>query len=524
MPEPKDYARRFVKSSSIVFGALVAAGVIGLVLRMFLTRSLSVDHYGLFYFIFALVSFLAIFRDLGINSALAKFTPEFIVRKQFGKVKSSMAIAILFQMLFALPITLVLFFFSDQIAVAIAGPKFAASISIVVKILGIRFFAMIFFHVLRFSYRGLQDPVPYAMMEVFYIILTLFLVVFSVSIFNLGVGGVALGYLIAVPILVITWLEIIWKRHPQVLRGKVQIKKPLIKKILRFALPVFAVGIGGIILAYIDTIMIGIFHNLTEVGLYQAARPLTSLVSYFPAALSVVLLPMTSEIWARREEKLLGQAVHSILKFSFMIVIPAVFVFIVFPDVVLSSVFGPSYASAALTLQILTVVVIVTTLHVILSSIAAGIGKPIIITKVVGVMACSNFIGNLILIPAHPEFGWEGGIVGAAIATFISSFVGIFVMVYLVQRFVKFTFPTSAFLKTLVGGTVMLFLIFGLKQVIVLHPWWLEAIVTIIPSLLCYVVLILIMGVIRRQDLMLLKETLPLPKKLIKIAERLVRD
>lgn len=514
MPEPKDYARRFVKGSSVVFGALVVAGVIGLALRMFLTRSLSVFDYGLFYLIFAFVSLLALFRDLGINAALTKFIPEFIVKKQFGKVKSSMAFAILFQMLFALPITLVLFFFSDQIAIAIAG---TASASIIVKILGIWFLAIAFFHVLRSSYQGFQDLVPYSMMEVFYILITFFFVVLSVHIFNLGVGGVALGFLIAIPILVITWLVIIWKRHPRVLEGKVQIEKPLIKKILRFALPVFIGSIGGLILGHMDTVMIGLFHNPAEVGLYQGARPLASLISYFPSALGVVLLPMTSEIWARGEKKFLGEALHPILKFSFMIIIPAVFVFMSFPDVVLRSVFGPSYVLAAVTLQILTLAVIATTLSVILGSIAMGIGKPIIITKVVGAMACLNFIGNLILIPAY-------GIVGAAIATFISGLVGLFVMIYLVRQFVKFTLPISTLLKTLVAGTVMLFLIFALKQAIVLPPWWLETIVAVIPSLLCYVVLILVMGAIRKRDLMLLKETLPIPKKLIKIAKRLARD
>lgn len=514
MPEPTDYARRFVKGSSIVFGALVMAGVIGLALRMFLTRSLSVFDYGLFYLIFTLVSFLALFRDFGLTSALPKFIPEFMVRKQFGKIKSSMAITILFQMLFALPITLVLFFFSDQIAIAIAG---TAAASIIVKILSVWFFAMIFFHVLRFSYQGFQDPVPYSMMEVFYPLLTFFFIVISIRAFSLGVVGVALGYLIAVPLLVITWLGIIWKRHPQVLEGKVQIEKLLIKKILGFALPVFIAGAGGLILNHMDTIMIGLFHNPAEVGLYQGALPLTALVSYFPSALGVVLVPMISEIWTRREKKLLGQAVSSILKFSFIIVIPAVFVFMSFPDVVLRSVFGPSYVLAAVTLQILTAAVIITTLHVILGSIATGIGKPIITTKVVGIITCINFIGNLILIPAY-------SIAGAAIATFISSLVGFFVMVYLVRQFIKFTFPTSMLLKTLVAGMVMLFLIFAFKQIIVLPPWWLEAIVAIIPSLLCYVVLILIIGAMRKRDLMLIKETLPVPKKLIKIAERLARD
>jgi len=514
MPEPKDYARRLVKGSSIIFAALVVAGIFGLVLRMFLARSLSVFDYGMFYLIFALVSFLVIFRDLGLNLALTKFIPEFILKKQFGKVKSSIVITILFQMLFALPITLVLFFFSDQISVAIAG---TASASIIVKILGIWFFAMIFFHVFRSAFQGLQDPVPYATMEVFYILLTFLLVVFSVRIFHLGVSGVALAYLISVPILLTTWLGITWKRHPQIFKEKVHIEKPIIKKMFRFALPVFIGGIGGIILGHMDTIMIGVFHTPTEVGLYQVAQPITFLILYFPAALGVVLLPITSEIWARREKRLLGQALHPILKFSAMIIIPAVFVLIAFPDVVLRSVFGPSYVLAAMTLQILTAAMIASTLFAILQSIAAGIGKPIIITEVVGAMACLNFIVNLVLIPLY-------GIVGAAVATFISSLVGLFLLHYLLRKFVRFTAPISSLSKTIVAGLLTLLFILGLKSIIVLYPWWLEAIVVVVPSLLLYTGLILAMRTICRKDLELLRGVVPIPKRLARIIERIVKD
>lgn len=77
MPEPEVYARRLVKGSAIVFLGLVASGVFGISLRMFLARSLSVEEYGLFFAVYVFVGFFALFRDLGLDATLAKYILSF---------------------------------------------------------------------------------------------------------------------------------------------------------------------------------------------------------------------------------------------------------------------------------------------------------------------------------------------------------------------------------------------------------------------------------------------------------------
>jgi len=512
MPEPKDYAKRLTKGSSIIFGGLAVAGVLGILLRMFLTRSLSEYDYGLFYQVFISVSFFALFRDLGLYTTLVKFTPEFMVKKQYQEVKSSMMITIILQMFLTLPLTLILILFPGEVAAAIG----AGGGVFMVQIFGVWLFLMIFFHVFRFTFQGLQDPVPYTAMEIFYPALTLALAALMVITFQLGVTGVALAYLIGIPILLIAWLGITWKRHPQVLTEKPKIERPLAKKMLSFALPVFLSGMAATILGYTDTVMLGIMHGPTEVGLYQAAQPLTAMISYFPAALGIVLLPMVSEIWARGEKEILSKAIHSILKFSTIIIVLPVCILIAFPDIALRTVFGAEYVLAAATLQILTAVLIISSLFLILQCVAAGVGKPMITTKAIGVMALLNVILNLILIPQY-------GITGAAIATLISQFVGLLILLYLTGKFVKFTVPVSSILKTIDAGLLALLFIIGLKSLIVLDPWWLRAIVVAVPSLLLYVGLVLIMRAVSRGDLDLLGGTLPIPKKLLELVKRLTK-
>ena len=515
MSEPKEYVRHFVKGGANVFVALIVAGIIGLVLRMFLTRAFNVEDYGLFFWAFYFVTFFFLFPDFGFNTALTKFIPEFMLKKQLGRVKSSMVAVMLIQALLATPITIVLFIFSDQIALATFGTP---SVSIVIKILSIWFFVMVFFHAFRSTFRGLQDMATFAAMEVFYILTVFVFTICLVQFFYRGIESVGFAYLLGAMVLVILWFVAFHFRHRNILREKVRIEKPLIKKMGTFAFPLFVASIGGIILSYIGTILLGILRTPAEVAHYQTALPLTYLISYPFSAIVAVFLPFTSELWARGEKKYLTWTIHFVVKFSFMLVIPVTLIFMLLPEITLSSIFTAEYLPGATALQILSAAVIISGLFVIFEKcVAPGIGKTTVVTKVVLAMASINIIANLLLIPWY-------GTVGAAIAMLISNLVGLALVVYLLRRFIEFVLPTSSLLKTLVAGGVMLLLAFILKSIVVLPPWWLEAIVVAIPSLLCYVALIVGMGAIRRRDLTLLKETLPISKKLVKVAERVVKE
>jgi len=461
MPEPKTYARRLVKGSAIVFVALVATGLVGFMLRIFLARSLSVTEYGLFYAVFTLVSVFVIFHDLGLGSALVKYIPEFKVRRQFREIKSSIAFSLIFQAVFAVSIVTMLFAFSDQIALAVFN---TGSASPIIKILGAMLFVMIFYYLFRAAFQGFQNMLAYALMNLFQILFVFFFVILLVGVLGFGIEGAAFAYLFGALAIAIFGLTLFWRRYPRIIKEKIQITKPLVKKLFLFALPVFIGGLGGLIIGYTDTLMITVFRSLPEVGFYQAVQPTAQILWYFATSLVAILFPMISELWARRERKLLGNALRFLTKFAFILIIPAALVFIAFPDITINLLFGPRYLAGTTALQILAGAAIVYTLYAILVSVINGIGKPIINTKVVALMAGLNFAVNLLLIPVY-------GIEGAAIATFASYTLGLVLMFYYARRLVKFTVPASPLLKTLTGGLLTLLLIFGFKSALVLPPW-----------------------------------------------------
>jgi O-antigen/teichoic acid export membrane protein len=481
---------------------------------MFLSRSLSVEEYGLFYAMFSIISFFALFRDLGLGSALVKYISEFAVRKKFAEIKSSITSVLLVLTAFGFIVSLVLFIFSHQIAQTFFGAKMSEAI-LPLMILSAWFFVMVFYELMQNAFQGFQNMLAYSLINFFNILTILLLALLFVGHFGMGVGGVALAYLIAAIVVGSSSIIFFIRSYPHVFRIKGSVDKPLLKKLFAFALPLFLGGLGGLVISYTDTILITLFRTLDEVGFFQAAQPTARILWYFPSALTVVLFPMISELWAKREKKLLGGALRFLTKFSFILIIPAAFILIAFPEVVINLLFGPKYLPGSTALQILSAAAIVYAPYSILVQAVAGIGRPSVVTKVVTFMACFNLVGNLALIPRY-------GINGAATATLISFSIGLALMFHYTRKYITYTVPSSSLLKTAIGGVLTLLLIFGLKFAIAL-PAWPKAFAVMIPSLLFYGIWILATKAITSDELMLIRKIVPIPEWLVKTMKKIIR-
>lgn len=512
MSAPITYAKRLVKGSAIVFTAGIASGIIALLLRMFLARSLSVTEYGLFYAIFVFVSFFGLFRGLGFDDALIKHIPEFVVKKRFDNIKSSIAFVLLLRAVISFLIAAFLLIFSNQIALAVFGTTTAVSPFLILLI----WFILMGFFMLVKTFVGFQNMLVYASIKFFDNLLVFLLALLLVGSLGLGIAGAASAYLFTALATATLSFLVLRRKYPQVFKAKALITKSLVKKLSKFALPMFLAGIVGVVIGYMDTIMITVFRTLPEVGFYQVAQPMGTLLFSVAGAVMTVFFPMVSELWARREKRLLGNMLHFLTKFSFILITPAALIFIAFPDVIIRIFFGPAYLAGTTALQIWGIIAIFHMLTALLQYALAGIGKPIINTKVVALMAGFNFVGNLLLIP---QFGIEG----ASIATLGTYILGFVLLFYYAKKLVRFTVPASPLVKTAIGGALTLLFIFGLKSIIVLPPLS-EVFVIGIPSIVYYGMWVLATKAVTKDDLRLIARIIPIPKWLVKIASKFIKS
>jgi len=507
----KNYARRFVKGSTVVFISLVFSGVAGFLFRVFLARTLGDAGYGLFIGVFMLVSMFGAFRDLGVGQAVVRSIPKFVAQKQFNPIKSSMTTLMLVQVLFSISVAFILIVFSDQIALTVFGTVEA---SMVIKVLSGWFLFQAIFYTLKGTFQGLQDIVPYSLLGFFEIFLPLIFAFLLLWILGSNVANVALAYLTGLGITVIIATGLFIKRHASIIRAKLEISKELLKELFAFALPVLIGALAGAIIGYMGTLVLAMFRSLPEVAFYQVAYPAANLLLYFPTAMGAILFPMISELWARREHELIGEAMQALIKFSFIFIAPAALIIIAFPSVVISLLFGSEYLAAAAALQILALTAIVQTIYTISNRMILGIGKPAIITVVMVIMGCLNFALNLLLILPY-------GVEGAAAATFLSMLVGLSLSLNFTRKYVKFTIPSLPLIKGLIGGLLTLLMVSVLKLIISLSPL-LELFIVMIPSLLFYGAWVLLTRALTWDDLLLLKNTVPFPEWLLRVARKFI--
>jgi len=514
------YAKRLLKGSSMVFIGLIISQIIMFLLRMFLARELSVEEYGFFYTILALFTTLRVFNSLGLETALTKYIPEFKVKKQIHKIKSSISFVLLSQMILSLIVVIVVILFSNQIIQIFSTPEDLAIVGTdraleVLKILSVWFIVIIIPVAFRVTFNGLHDIPIYTLTRVFE---SLFIFVFAVILigsFGMGISGAASAYVLAFLSLAIFGFWALRKRHRYVFGKKINIKKPLVKKLMLFSLPLFIGGIGGIAISNLDTLMIAKFLSSEQVGLYQAAKPAAQLLAYAMTSLVVILFPMVSEILAKQKFELLKKVIHFLFKFSFILMIPAALIFIAFPHIVITLIFGSKYLGATTALQILTIGVCFSMLYGIFSSIINGMGKTIINMKIAYIMGGSNILASLLLIPRY-------GIEGAAIAMVLVYAIGFILSVFFVRRLAKFSVPASALLKALIGGIITLFLIAILKEVLALSPL-LELFFVMVPAVVFYGMWILATKGLTKNDLYLLARVLPIPGRIILFAKKFVK-
>jgi O-antigen/teichoic acid export membrane protein len=232
---------------------------------------------------------------------------------------------------------------------------------------------------------------------------------------------------------------------------------PVTKELLLFSLPLLATYILSIIILRMDTLMLGYFKTTTIVGLYNAAHPISQLISVFLMSLVFIYLPIASQLYSKNLMEEMRRNYMILTKWIFSATFPFFLVIFLFPETVLNVSFGSPYVEASVALQILALGMFI---HVFLGPnaatlIAIGSTKLNMIDDLIG--AITNISLNIFLIPMM-------GIMGAAIASAISLAVINTLKSAQIFHMHKIHPFTKNYLKPIVISTVLIFIIYLLVK------------------------------------------------------------
>jgi O-antigen/teichoic acid export membrane protein len=482
------YVKRALRGSLFVFIASMITAFLAYFVRIVLARQLSVEDYGLFFSVFAFVSFLLFFRDLGLGSALVKHLAEFKTKKKFDEIKTSI-LSVFFSLLFLSSIFgIILYFLAPFLAQNyFKDPR--AEYVLYFFIAYILFSALFLF--LKNIFQGFQKIKIFALMEPIRlgVILTGVLLLFESG---YGFLTPIIAYTLSWLIVFILFLPFTWWTF-SFFKYKIKNMRKITKQLYMFGIAIALAQIGAKVIARIDTLMLTYFNPLSDVGIYNVVLPTALLFLFFSEAISPVLYPLVSELWAKKDTKRLTEGIRLLYKYSFVITMPAFLTIFVFSTLAIKILFGVKYVSGSIALQILLIGVLFLLVSTINNTILAAIGRPGAVTKSFLVVAMLNIILNLLLIPLF-------GIEGAAISTLISYALLLIVSTLFVVRYIKIKIPLSDWIKTAFSGGVFLGIAFVLKKILVMNIWT-ELIITILVAGIVYLILACIFKLINIKEL-----------------------
>lgn len=483
-----NYTKKALKGASVSLFFGIGSALVAYITRVVLARNLLPEEYGLFYAVFTFLMFFLFFRDLGLNQAMVKYIAEFRIGEKFNEIKTTIFSVIIIQAASTIILSIFLVIFGKSLAENYFGDSRAQTI---LMILVIYVISSILFLAIKHIFQGFQRMFLYSSIE---FVKDATVLIASVIFFKLGQTLLAPVYAYAVVCFI---LLIIYGpsaiKISNYFKSKITGFKPISKKLISFGIPVFATSVGGRFIAYIDTLILTYYGNLTEVGIYNVVLPSALIFLFFGRAIAAIAFPMSAELWVKKDERRLAAGVKLIHQNVFIFTIPALLTVTAFSEFLITSLFGEVYEVGAFPLQILLIGVLFYIVASVNNHIIAGIGQPKTVTKIILSSAVVNTVLNLILIPSY-------GMVGAAFATTVSYIIAYIYSTKKICTFISLKYPIKK--VSLISLPTIVFYLTTMAVKNSITDGWIELIIAVALSSVSYFILASILKIIDYNELL----------------------
>lgn len=227
----------------------------------------------------------------------------------------------------------------------------------------------------------------------------------------------------------------------------------LIKPILYASWPIGMLSLMTATMLNTDTIMIGWFRDISEVGHYSAGQRIAQIIFMIPALLSTALFPSFAKLAANKER--FANALERSILMLLIIAIPMAIGGALLAKDIMYIVYGDQYLAGSLAFAIMALTFVAGFLAPILGNALFALDKEKQLLTYVALGICGNFAFNLLLIPRF-------GIAGAALSTFLNQVI---ITIYLSRKLKQqVTISVQAKMTNISIASLVLFVaVFGLS-------------------------------------------------------------
>lgn len=375
---------------------------------IYAARILGVEGYGIFTYALSFVAVFNIFSDLGLSNLL---TRDLIKRDD---KENYLATALSIKIVLSVA-TLIFIGFVSPIFTNIEEAKpLMLIVAILITFDGLRSFI---FSIYR-SMNRMQFEAFFEILTEVIITISCIAVLFKIP----SVLNFSLAYMLASGAGFILTLLFTSKYISNIIKN---FKRKLLLPIVKSAWPFTVVGVFGVLMTSIDSVIIGFLKPVQDLGLFGAAQRPISIIYLIPGFMYTALLPFFSK-FAEDKEKLSKFTTTSIV-ISLGLAMPIVVGGAILAKPIINVIYGYNFIESANVFRILLLTMIPIFPGMILSAILLAKDKQKIFIRSTFFGAIANIILDFLLIPKY-------GIEGSAWATVVTQMIANSILFYEVNR------------------------------------------------------------------------------------------
>lgn len=493
--EINESLKQIARSSIIFLVGAVFSKILGYIYRIIIARQLGPEIYGLFSLAIMLVGWLIAFSSFGLAEGILRYIPIYRARNEINKIRHVLRFSVKVSLITSIASGLFLFFFAKYISNNIFhNNELSKFLYIFAFMIPISVFSILFLYILRayerigwysFILNILQNIVKVG---------TLILLIY------LGFNSEAVIFSYLLGVLSIILVAYLVSRYSiKEVYGKVKLKftSKISKELLSYSWPIIFFGVISNIFYWIDSFTIGYFRTVEEVGFYNAAVPISLILSATVPELFIQLFfPLISKEYGEKNLNSIKILSKQVGKWIFILNTPLFLLIMLFPGAFINLLFGAEYLVAENSLRILAVGGVISSIFMISNNIISMVGKSKIILFDMIIASVINGGLNLFFVPRY-------GVEGAALATTIS--VIVLNILFLVQAY-KITFIIPIKRETIKIGAIALIptiIIYLIRTMVSINIFSLTILVLLFGVI--YLILILTTKCLDEKDWMIIK-------------------
>ncbi len=427
-----EHFEELLKGASAAFILKLTGMAIGYVSLLYITNRYGAANYGILTLCLTILSIFTLLPKFGMENALVRIVGELHTQDKHFEIWHVLKTVVFFTFILSLLSSSLLYFCSGIIAGSLLHKS---AMHNYLQITAIAIFSTVLITVVSAYFQGTRNTKSFVFIQTILnqIVFLLFLVVNDFL--NLT-GNIVLLYVCANIVTSVASLLFLLnnlKSH----NSKQEDVPPLynFSKIIHMASPMLLAGSFSLLMKWTDILMLGMYRNEADVGIYSAAQRVAGLTSLSLIAINVIAAPKFVQFYSQKDLAGLEKIAKQSTKLIFFTSVPFLVVYFIFPHQIMN-VFGREFSPGTSVLIILSIGQFINALCGSVGYIMQMTDHQKLFQHVIFVAAIINIIMNYFLIPVY-------GINGAAFASIASMVFWNAALVAFIKRKLGFyTFST----------------------------------------------------------------------------------